>query len=86
MAPSIATAVLPLVAKIATNNDLYDMKLYRILLSALRNSRRNLLCIHFCKYSGKDCSGKNPRCANKFLDALRAVAKNKLFWVISLAG
>lgn len=86
MAPSIATAVLPLVAKVATNNDLYDMKLYRILYPPF--AILGVICsvYIFANTQEKIVQARTHVVQIKFLDALRAVAKNKLFWVISLAG
>lgn len=86
IAPSIATAVLPLVAKLATNNDLYDMKLYRILYPPF--AIIGVLCsvYIFANTQEKIVQARSHVVQIKFFDALRAVAKNKLFWVISLAG
>lgn len=86
MAPSIATAVLPLVAKVATNNDLYDMKLYRILYPPF--AILGVICsvYIFANTQEKIVQARTHVVQIKFLDAVRAVAKNKLFWVISLAG
>lgn len=86
MAPSIATAVLPLVAKVATNNDLYDMKLYRILYPPF--AILGVICsvYIFANTQEKIVQARSHVVQIKFLDAVRAVAKNKLFWVISLAG
>lgn len=86
LAPSIASALLPIVAKIATNNDLYDMKLYRILYPPF--AIIGVLCSVYI-YSNtqeKIVQARTHVVQIKFTDAIRAVAKNKLFWVISLAG
>lgn len=86
LAPSIATAVLPLVAKVATNNDLYDMKLYRILYPPFAIVGVICSVYIFANTQEKIVQARSHVVQIKFLDALRAVAKNKLFWVISLAG
>lgn len=86
IAPSIATAILPLVAKAATNNDLYDMKLYRILYPPFAIIGVICSVFIFANTQEKIVQARSHVVQIKFLDALRAVAKNKLFWVISLAG
>lgn len=86
LAPSIATAVLPLVAKVATNNDLYDMKLYRILYPPFAIIGVICSVYIFANTQEKIVQARTHVVHIKFMDAIRAVAKNKLFWVISLAG
>lgn len=86
LAPSIANAVMPLVAKIATNNDLYDMKLYRILFTPFAIIGVICSVYIYANTQEKIVQARTHVVQIRFLDALRAVAKNKLFWVISLAG
>ena len=86
LAPSIATAILPLVAQVATNNDLYDMKLYRIIYPPFAIIGVIGAVYIFANTQEKIVQARSHVVQIKFLDALRAVAKNKLFWVISLAG
>ncbi len=86
LAPTIAGALLPMVAKLATNNDLYDMKLYRILYPPF--AIIGVLCsvYIYANTQEKIVQARTHIVQIKFFDAFRAVAKNKLFWVISLAG
>lgn len=86
LAPSIATALLPLFAQVLTNNNLYDMKLYRVLYPPF--AIVGILCsvYIYANTQEKIIQAKTHVIRIKFLDAIRAVAKNKLFWVISLAG
>ena len=86
LAPSIANAVMPLVAQVATNNDLYDMKLYRILYTPF--AILGVICsvYIYANTQEKIVQARTHVVQIRFTDALRAVAKNKLFWVISLAG
>lgn len=86
LAPSIATAVLPLVAQAATNGDLYDMKLYRILYPPFAIVGVICAVYIFANTQEKIVQARTHVVQIKFFDAIRAVAKNKLFWVISLAG
>lgn len=86
LAPSIATAIIPLVAKVATNNDLYDMKLYRILYPPFAIIGIICAVYIYANTQEKIVQARTHVVQIKFMDALRAVAKNKLFWVVSLAG
>lgn len=86
LAPSIATAVLPLVAQVATNGDLYDMKLYRILYPPFAIIGVICSVYIYANTQEKIVQARTHVVQIKFFDAIRAVAKNKLFWIISLAG
>ena len=86
LAPSIASAVMPLVAQVATNNDLYDMKLYRILYPPFAIIGVICSVYIYANTQEKIVQARTHVVQIRFWDALRAVAKNKLFWVISLAG
>lgn len=86
LAPSIASALIPLVAKAVTNNDLYDMKLYRILYPPFAIIGVICSVYIYANTQEKIVQARTHVIQIKFLDAFRAVAKNKLFWVISLAG
>lgn len=86
LAPSIAIAVLPLVAKVTTNGDLYDMKLYRILYPPFAILGVICAVYIFANTQEKIVQARTHAIQIKFMDAVRAVAKNKLFWVISFAG
>ncbi len=86
LAPSIATALIPLMASALTNDDLYDMLLYRVLYPPF--AIVGIICsvYIYANTQEKIVQAKTHVIRIKFFDALRAVAKNKLFWVISLAG
>lgn len=86
IAPSIATAILPLVAQAVTNGDLYDMKLYRILYPPFAIIGVICSVYIYANTQEKIVQARTHVVQIKFTDAVRAVAKNKLFWVISLAG
>ena len=86
LAPSIASALLPLVAQATTNGDLYDMKLYRILYPPFAIIGVICSVYIFANTQEKIVQARTHVIQIKFTDAIRAVAKNKLFWVISLAG
>lgn len=86
LAPSIATAILPLAAKALTDNNMYDMKLYRVLFPPFAILGVIAAVYIFSNTEEKIVQARTHVVHIKFLDAIRAVAKNKLFWVISLAG
>lgn len=86
LAPSIASALLPLVAQAVTNGDLYDMKLFRILYPPFAIIGVFCAVYIYANTQEKIVQARTHVVQIKFTDAVRAVAKNKLFWVISLAG
>lgn len=75
IAPSIASAVLPLVAQAITNGDLYDMKLYRILYPPF--AILGVLCsvYIYANTQEKIVQARSHVVQIKFTDAIRAVAK-----------
>lgn len=87
LAPSIATAVLPLVASLVTEDgSITDMNVYRVLYPPF--AVIGIICsvYIYANTQEKIVQAKSHVIRIKFWDALKAVAKNKLFWVISLAG
>lgn len=86
LAPSIATAILPLVANLVTNGDLYNMNLYRVLYPPFAIVGVICSVYIYANTQEKIVQARTHVVQIKFMDAFRAVAKNKLFWVISLAG
>ena len=87
LAPSIATAVLPLVAKLVTDDgSITDLNVYRILFPPF--AVLGIICsvYIYANTQEKIVQAKTHVIRIKFVDAIKAVAKNKLFWVISLAG
>lgn len=86
LAPSIATAILPLVANAITDGDLYNMNLYRVLFPPFAIVGVIASVYIYANTQEKIIQARTHVIRIKFFDAIRAVAKNKLFWVISLAG
>ncbi|MBE6821153.1 MAG: hypothetical protein E7516_08915 [Ruminococcaceae bacterium] len=87
LAPTITNAVIPLLAKslIGTNN-LNDIRIYRYIWPPVLILGFLLSVIVYVNTEEKIVQAKTHVVQIKFIDALRAVAKNKYFWVISLAG
>lgn len=86
LAPSIMNIVLPLVAKFVTNNDLYDLKVYRISYPFFAIIGIALTIYIFANTEEKIVQAKTHTIQISFIDSLKEVAKNKYFWIISLAG
>lgn len=87
LAPSITQIIIPLLASaiIGTNN-LNDIRIYRYVWPPILIVGFFLSVIVYVNTEEKIVQAKTHVVQIKFIDALRAVAKNKYFWVISLAG
>lgn len=87
LAPTITNAIIPLLAKqfIGTGN-LNDIRIYRYVWPPILIIGFLLSVIVYVNTEEKIVQAKTHVVQIKFMDALRAVAKNKYFWVISLAG
>ncbi len=87
LAPSIANAIIPLLAtSIIGTNNLNDIRLYRYIWPPILIIGFLLSVIVYVNTEEKIVQAKTHVVQIKFMDALRAVAKNKYFWIISLAG
>lgn len=86
LAPSIANAVVPLVADILTDNNMYDIKVYRVCYPIFAVFGVALTAVVFAYTKEKIIQAKTRVAQVRFADAFREVAKNKYFWIISLAG
>ncbi len=85
-APTIVNLVNPLIAKYIFDTNMTDIRVYRFLYPILTVGGL-LLCIVVYKHTEeKIVQARSHVVQIKFIDALRAVAKNKYFWIISLAG
>ncbi len=86
LAPSIINMVMPLVAQEVFGTNLNDIRPYRLVYPILAVGGI-LLCIVVYKYTEeKIVQARTHVVQIKFTDSLRAVAKNKYFWIISLAS
>lgn len=87
LSPSIAGIFLPIVAKWITGNEtLYDIRIYRTLFPVMIFVGFLISMVVYVNTEEKIVQAKTHIIAVKFSDALRAVARNKYFWIISLAG
>lgn len=86
IAPSIATAIMPLLAQLITGGSLTNMRLYRIAYPPMVIVGILMSIMVYANTQEKIVQAKTHVIQIKFIDALRSVAKNKYFWIISLAG
>lgn len=86
LAPSIVNIVLPIVAQFAADNNLYDIKVYRISYPVFAVIGMLLTIVVYANTEEKIVQAKTHTIQISFKDALKEVAKNKYFWIISLAG
>ncbi len=85
-APTVVNLFTPIIAKNIFHTNTTDIRVYRLLYPIL-TVLGILLCIVVYKHTEeKIVQAKTHVVHIKFSDALRAVAKNKYFWIISLAS
>lgn len=85
-APTLVNLFTPIIAKNIFQTNTTDIRVYRLLYPIL-TVLGLLLCILVYKNTEeKIVQARTHFVQIKFTDALRAVAKNKYFWIISLAG
>lgn len=86
-APTIVGILLPILAKwITGDNTIYDMRIYRAVFPPILLLGLLLTIFIHVNTEEKIVQAKTHVVHIKFMDALKAVAKNKYFWIISLAG
>ncbi len=84
-APTLVNLFTPIIAQNIFHTNTTDIRVYRFLYPIL-GILGILLCIIVYKYTEeKIVQARTHVVQIKFTDALRAVAKNKYFWIISLA-
>lgn len=86
LAPSIMNVVYPLVAQALTNNNMYDIRVYRVTYPVFAIIGVILTVVVFANTKEKIIQAKTHTVQINFMDSLKAVARNKYFWIISLAG
>ncbi|MBQ6019058.1 MAG: MFS transporter [Clostridia bacterium] len=87
LAPSIMNFAVPLAAKAITGeNTLFDLRVFRYIYPPVFVLGFLVSMLVYVNTEEKIVQAKTHVAHMKFLDALRAVARNKYFWVISLAG
>jgi len=85
-APTVVNLLTPIIASNLFQTNTTDIRVYRFLYPILTVGGL-LLCMVVYKYTEeKIVQARTHIVQIKFIDALKAVAKNKYFWIISLAG
>jgi len=85
LAPSIMNFVNPLIAQIV-KTDQSDILVYRIAYPIYAVIGIALTIVVYANTQEKIVQAKTHTIQIRFIDALKEVAKNKYFWIISLAG
>ena len=86
ISPSIAQIILPLVAQALTDNNLYDIRVYRVTYPVFALFGIGLTAVVFANTKEKIVQARSRVVQVRFTDAFKSVAKNKYFWIIALAG
>lgn len=85
--PSIAGIFLPIAARMITSsNTLYDLRVYRALFPPMLIVGFAVSMLVYANANERIVQPKSRIIQVRFADAFRAVARNKYFWIISLAG
>ncbi len=86
-APTLGNIILPLVARAITGeNTLVDIRIYRAFYPPMIIFGFFLGLLVYFNTEEKIVQAKTHTVKIKFIDAFRAVVRNKYFWIISLAG
>lgn len=86
LAPSIMNIIIPMVAKAVANDNMYDIRVYKYTYPPITIISFFFLLWTYVSTKEKIVQAKSHFIEVKFIDALREVARNKYFWIISLAG
>ncbi|MBQ7595355.1 MAG: MFS transporter [Clostridia bacterium] len=86
-APSLTNIIIPLIAKAVTGEEkIYDMRVYRAVYPPILVIGALMTVIIHVGTKEKIVQPKNHQIHIRFADTFRLVAKNKYFWIISLAS
>lgn len=87
LAPTLIGFLMPLLARAVTGeNTIYDMRIYRAVFPPILLLGLLLTILIHVNTEEKVIEAKTHLIKIGFMDALRAVAKNKYFWIISCAS
>lgn len=86
LGPSIVNFVMPIIAQNVFHTNQTDIRVYRLLFPILGALGMALCIIVYANTQEKIIQAKTHVVQIRFTDALKAVAKNKYFWIISLAS
>lgn len=86
LAPTLVNLITPIIAQNIFHTNSTDIRVYKLLYPILGVFGIVLCIIVYAYTEEKIVQARTHIIQIKFTDALRAVAKNKYFWIISLAG
>ncbi len=86
LSPSIMNLIVPIAAKWITDGRLDDIKLYRYLYPPAVIVGMLICTLAYANTQEKIIQAKTHHVKMKFMDTLRAIIKNKYFWIISAAS
>lgn len=86
LAPSIINLLTPIIAENVFHSNSTDIRVYRLIYPILCVVGILLCMVVYRNTEEKIVQARTHVVQIKFTDALKAVAKNKYFWIISLAG
>ncbi len=86
LSPTVTNFVTPLIANKVADGNMYDLRVYQWLYPFIAIVGVALIILVYARTEEKIVIAKTHTMKIKFMDALREVAKNKYFWIISLAG
>ncbi len=87
LAPSITNVVIPIAGKMITGSEnLFDIRIYRWVWPPVLILGFFISLIVYVNTKEKIIQARTHVVQIKFVDAFRAVFKNKYFWIISIAG
>ncbi len=84
--PTVTNFVTPLIADKVADGNMYDLRVYRWLYPFIAVVGVALIVLVYARTKEKIIVARTHPMKIRFTDALREVAKNKYFWIISLAG
>ncbi len=86
LAPTIINAIMPIIARKFFGGDMANINLYRYAYPPLLIIGIILTVVVYVNTKEKIIQAKTHVVQVKFMDALRAVAKNKYFWILAFAS
>ncbi len=86
LSPTITNFITPIIAGKVSNGDIYDLRVYRWFYPFIAVVGVAFVVLVYARTEEKIVIAKDHAMKVRFTDALREVAKNKYFWIISLAG
>ncbi|MBE6783265.1 MAG: MFS transporter [Ruminococcaceae bacterium] len=86
LAPTIVNLLTPIIAQNVFHTNTTDIRVYRLIYPILAVGGILLCMVVYKNTEEKIVQARTHVQKIRFMDALREVAKNKYFWIISLAG